>query len=141
MMSIVGAFGFTFNCSMSGSSNDHLRRAGDRPSDSSDIFRTLSPRQLLLLYGVLTNNNLRPRFMDELQDIVVANADSIVSRRPTPEGHAQNLAEDQLETSRFLNRSNTLQTSGKQHSVESECGHLCDTTAATATSTKKPSEF
>ena len=47
----------------------------------------------------------------------------------------------QLETSRFLNRSNTLQTSGKQHSVESECGHLCDTTAATATSTKKPSEF
>ena len=41
---------------MSGSSNDHLRRAGGRPTDSSDIFSTLSPRQLLLLYGVLTNN-------------------------------------------------------------------------------------
>ena len=90
-----------------------------------------------MLYGVLTNNNLRPGFMDELQDIVVANADSIVRGDPP----SQNLAEDQLETSRFLNRSNTLQTSGKQHSVESECGHLCDTTAATATSTKKPSEF
>ena len=75
-------FGFAFNCSMSGSSNDHLRRANGRPSDASDIFRTLSPRQLLLLYGVLTNNNLRPRFMDELQDIVVANADSIVRGDP-----------------------------------------------------------
>ena len=75
-------FGFAFNCSMSGSSNDHLRRATGRPSDASDIFRTLSPRQLLLLYGVLTNNNLRPRFMDELQDIVVANADSIVRGDP-----------------------------------------------------------
>ena len=75
-------FGFTLNCSMSGSSNDHLRRAGCRPNDSSDIFSTLSPRQLLLLYGVLTNNNLRPRFMDELQDIVVANADSIVRGDP-----------------------------------------------------------
>ena len=67
---------------MSGSSNDHLRRAGCRPNDSSDIFSTWSPRQLLLLYGVLTNNNLRPRFMDELQDIVVANADSIVRGDP-----------------------------------------------------------
>ena len=75
-------FGFTLNCSMSGSSNDHLRRAGDGPVDASDIFSTLSPRQLNLLYGVLTNNNLRPGFMDELQDIVVANADSIVRGEP-----------------------------------------------------------
>ena len=67
---------------MSGSSNDHLRRAGDGPVDASDIFSTLSPRQLNLLYGVLTNNNLRPGFMDELQDIVVANADSIVRGEP-----------------------------------------------------------
>ena len=127
---------------MSGSSNDHLRRAGGRPTDSSDIFSTLSPRQLLLLYGVLTNNNLRPGFMDELQDIVVScQCGQYRSRRPTPESYAQSLAEDQLETSRFLNSSNNLQTSDKQHSVETECGHFCDTTAASATSTKKPSEF
>ena len=75
-------FGFTLDCSMSGSSNDHLRRADDRPDDASDIFSTLSPRQLNVLYGVLNNNNLRTVFMDQLQDIVVANADSIARGGP-----------------------------------------------------------
>ena len=39
---------------MSGSSNDHPRRDGDRPDEMGDIFRTLSPQQLNVLYGVLT---------------------------------------------------------------------------------------
>ena len=79
---VAGSFGFTLDRSMSGSSNDHLRRADDRPDDANDIFSTLSPRQLNVLYGVLTNNNLRTVFMGQLQDIVVANADSIVRGGP-----------------------------------------------------------
>ena len=62
---------------MSGSSNDHVLRDGDRPDEMDDIFSTLSS-QLSVLYGILTNNPRRMVFMDQLQDIVVANADSIV---------------------------------------------------------------
>ena len=58
---------------MSGSSNDHLRRDGDRPDEMGDIFRSLSSQQLNVLYGVLTNNSRRTVVMDQLQDIVVAN--------------------------------------------------------------------
>eukprot|EP00439_Symbiodinium_sp_Y106_P053580 s2650_g7.t1 len=67
---------------MSGSSNDHLRQADDQPDDTNDIFSTLPPRQLNVLYGVLINNSLRAVFMDQLQDMVVANADSIVRGGP-----------------------------------------------------------
>ena len=63
---------------MSGSSNDHVLRDGDRPDEMGEIFSTLSSRQLSVLYGTLTNNPRRMVFMDQLQDIVVANADSIV---------------------------------------------------------------
>ena len=67
-----------FKNSMSGSSNDHVLRDGDRPDEMGDIFSTLSSRQLSVLFGTLTNNPRRMVFMDQLQDIVVANADSIV---------------------------------------------------------------
>eukprot|EP00439_Symbiodinium_sp_Y106_P021381 s4745_g2.t1 len=63
---------------MSGSSNDHVLRDGDRPDEMGDIFSTLSSRQLSVLYGILTNNPRRMVFMDQLQDTVVANAESIV---------------------------------------------------------------
>ena len=79
---VAGCFGFTLDCSMSGSSNDHLRQADDQPDDTNDIFSTLSPRQLNVLFGMLTNNSLRTVFMDQLQDIVVANADSIARGGP-----------------------------------------------------------
>ena len=63
---------------MSASSNDHVHRDGDRPDEMGDIFSILSSRQLSVLYGILTNNPRRMVFMDQLQDIVVANAESIV---------------------------------------------------------------
>ena len=63
---------------MSASSNDHVHRDGDRPDEMGEIFSTLSSRQLSVLYGTLTNNPRRMVFMDQLQDIVVANAESIV---------------------------------------------------------------
>ena len=70
---------------MSGSSNDHVHRDGDRPDEMGDIFSLyiLSPRQLNVLYGVLTNNSCRTFFMDRLQDIVVANVDNTARGGPT----------------------------------------------------------
>ena len=90
----AGCFGFILDCSMSGSSNDHLRRDGDRPDEMGDIFRTLSSQQLNVLYGVLTNNSRRTVFMDQLQDIVVANADSVVRGGPPRKAMPKNTAKE-----------------------------------------------
>ena len=79
---------------MSGSSDDHLRRGGDRPDEMGDIFRTLSSQQLNVLYGVLTNNSRRTVFMDQLQDIVVANADSVVRGGPPRKAMPKNTAKE-----------------------------------------------
>ena len=79
---------------MSGSNNDHLRRDGDRPDEMGDIFRILSSQQLNVLYGVLTNNSRRTVFMDQLQDIVVANADSVARSGPPRKAMPKNTAKE-----------------------------------------------
>ena len=72
------------------SSNDHERRDDDRPDQMADIILALPSGQLNALYAALTNNARRTVFMDQLQDIVIANIDSILQRwgaasdRPSP---------------------------------------------------------
>ena len=99
------------------------------------------PRQLNVLFGMLTNNSLRTVFMDQLQDIVVANADSTVRGGPPRKAMPKGMPKITFETSGPFDGSNTLQTFEKQHCVETKCGYFCDTTAATTTSTEEPSEL
>ena len=131
---VAGCFGFTLDCSMSASSNDHLRQADDRPGDTNDIFSTLSPRQLNVLYGVLTNN-FRTVFMDQLQDVVVANADSIVR------GGLPRKAMPKVMPKITLRPRGPSTAPTPYRPPRNSIGYFCDTTAATTTSTEEPSEF
>ena len=129
---------------MSGSSNDHVHRDGDRLDEMDDIFSTLSPRQLNVLYGVLTNNSCRTVFMDRLQDIVVANLDNTARDGPPQKAMSKAMPKTlsqrvhHFQTSRPSDYSQALQTSEEQRYLETRFGYCCDTAAAATFAEESP---